>query len=571
MIFISFRSSIIPNLSGSLIGLKSDQIRRLQRLYRRRMPSESLLTPELARQMTEISREIGRQVGILVDRAGNIISVMIGDHREIVIPDLSALHLGKRGLRGIRCLHTHLKNEPLSSDDLNDLALLRLDLMGAIGVGNHGLPADLYLAHLLPPNHRGKAFEVHAPKPFHQTSIDFGVFVTALEEELDRHQTMVHLSEQFQAAERAILVSVARSRTDQEESLQELTELARSANILVLDRISQRPAAIHPKYLMGQGKLKESIISALQRRAGLLIFDQTLTPLQVKAIGAVTEMKVIDRTQLILDIFARRAQSREGKVQVELAQLRYRLPRLAERSTALSRLTGGIGGRGPGETRLEVDRRRVWEKIGRLERELRVLAQRRAQRRQRRISARIPILSIVGYTNAGKSTLLNALTYSRVETRDLLFSTLDTSTRRLRFPREREAIVTDTVGFIRDLPEDLFGAFRSTLDELSDAQLLIHLVDISHPQFRRQMAAVDQILHDLQLSDKPRFLVFNKIDRIPSATVKALCARHAAIPVSAIRPETLSVLLAAIEEKIFSKRSVTTEGVSEYQTSGEAI
>ncbi|HET6369723.1 MAG TPA: GTPase HflX [Nitrospiria bacterium] len=543
----------------------------MQRFYRRRIPPESLLTPELARQMTELSREVGRQIGILVDRRGNVVSVMIGDHREIVIPDLSALRLGKRGLRGIRCIHTHLKNEPLSRDDLNDLALLRLDLMGAIGVGDNGLPADVHLAHLLPPNPQGKVFEVHGPKPFHQISMDFGVFVAALEEEIDRHQTRTRLSEQLQGAERAILVSVARNRSDQEESLQELAELARSANILVLGRISQRPSSIHPKYLMGQGKLKETIISALQQRAGLLIFDQTLTPLQVKAIGEVTEMKVIDRTQLILDIFARRAQTREGKVQVELAQLRYRLPRLAERSTALSRLTGGIGGRGPGETRLEVDRRRVREKISRLERELEVLAQRRGQRRERRISSRIPIMSIVGYTNAGKSTLLNALTYSRIETRDLLFSTLDTSTRRLRFPREREAIVTDTVGFIRDLPEDLFGAFRSTLDELSDASLLIHVVDVSHPQFNRQMTAVDQVLDRLQLSDKPRLLVFNKIDRLPSSTVETLCARHGAVPVSAIHPESLGVLLSAIEGRIFSRWTESTGRISEYQTSGEAI
>jgi GTP-binding protein HflX len=509
-----------------------------------------LITPELARQMTELSREIGRQVGVLIDRPGNILSVIVGDQREIVIPDLSAFRLGARGLRGVRCLHTHLKNEPLSRDDLTDLALLRLDLMGAVGVSASGLPADLFLAHLLPPNPLGKMYEVHPGRPFHQEGLDFGDWLRALEEEFDRDQRSAHPQER---RERAILVSVGqKNRLDQEESLLELAELAKSAGIAVLGQVVQRPSAIHPRYLMGQGKLKELLISSLQRRADLLIFDQTLTPLQVKTIGEVAEMKVIDRTQLILDIFAQRAKTREGKVQVELAQLRYRLPRLAERSTALSRLTGGIGGRGPGETRLEIDRRRVRQRIARLEGELKRLGQQRGQLRRRRIESKIPILSIVGYTNAGKSSLLNTLTRSRVGTKDLLFSTLDTSTRRLRFPREREAIVTDTVGFIRDLPEDLLGAFRSTLDELSDAHFLIHVVDISHPQFERQIAAVDRILSDLGLSEKPRLLVFNKIDRVSPEEVKTLCERYDAVGVSAIQPETLGPFLDLLEEKVFS-------------------
>lgn len=510
-----------------------------------------MLTPELARQMTELSRETSRQIGILADRTGNVVAVIVGDQREIVIPDLSTFRLGRRGLRGVRCLHTHLKNEPLNQDDLTDLALLRLDLMGAVGVTAQGLPADLYLAHLLPPNPQGKVYEVHPRRPFHQVSIDFSAFMAALEEEFDRSGAGGRIQKQ---REGAVLASVsAKSKGEQEESLLELAELARSANIEVLGQVVQRSASPHPKYLLGEGKLKELIISALQQRADLLIFDQTLSPLQVRSIGEITEMKVIDRTQLILDIFAQRAHSREGKVQVELAQLRYRLPRLAERSTALSRLTGGIGGRGPGETRLEVDRRRARDKISRLERELGLLDKRRTQRRQRRIASHIPIVSIVGYTNAGKSTLLNQLTTSEVQTENLLFSTLDTSTRRLRFPREREAIITDTVGFIRDLPEDLLGAFRSTLDELSDAHLLVHLVDISHPQFEEQIQAVERLLKELDLADKPRLLVFNKIDRVDPSEVALLCERFGAVGISAIRPETFPPLLAVLEERIFSQ------------------
>jgi GTP-binding protein HflX len=298
-------------------------------------------------------------------------------------------------------------------------------------------------------------------------------------------------------------------------------------------------------------------MKGLQSRADLLIFDQNLTPLQVRIIGEITEMKVLDRTQLILDIFAQRAVTREAQVQVELAQLRYRLPRLSERSTALSRLTGGIGGRGPGETRLEVDKRRARDRITRLEHEMESLTQGRLQRRMKRNESPIPILSIVGYTNAGKSTLLNALTKSDVKTENLLFSTLDTSTRRLRFPREREVIITDTVGFIRSLPPELMGAFQSTLDELKDAHLLIHLVDISAPRFEGQMGTVEAILTQLGIDKTPRLLVFNKIDCMDDETVDLLCKRHDALGVSALHPGTLLPLLAAIEDRVWQSAAHT--------------
>ena len=291
------------------------------------------------------------------------------------------------------------------------------------------------------------------------------------------------------------------------------------------------------------------VIKALQHGADLLVFDQDLTPLQVRAIGEVTEMRVIDRTQLILDIFARRAQSRDGTVQVELAQLKYRLPRLADRSTALSRLTGGIGGRGPGETRLEVDRRRVRDKIAHLERELAGLSRARAQRRARRTANRIPIVSIVGYTNAGKSTLLNTLTDSRVATADQLFATLDTTSRRLRTPREREILITDTVGFIRALPRDLLGAFRPTLDELRDADLLLHMVDASHPHVERHIESVEQIVDDLGLRTIPTVFVFNKIDRTDPDVTRALLARYGGVAVSALDAASLAPLLQEFDRR----------------------
>jgi len=244
----------------------------------------------------------------------------------------------------------------------------------------------------------------------------------------------------------------------------------------------------------------------------MLIFDQELTPAQIRSISAMTELKVIDRSQLILDIFARRAQTLDGKVQVELAQLKYLLPRLIGRGVQMSRLMGGIGGRGPGETKLETDRRRIRDRIASLEKELKELSRGRDQRRRRRVKADVPIISIVGYTNAGKSTLLNTLTRSKVFTEDLLFATLDTSTRRLRFPREREVIITDTVGFIRSLPASLMGAFKATLEELRDADLLLHVVDASNPRFEAHIAQVNRILEELELGDKQQLLIFNKSD-----------------------------------------------------------
>ena len=541
-------------ISGNIAGLKASQLRALERLGYRKIPRSKVITPEAARTLTELSHSIRRQIGLLVDRAGEIDSVIVGNEHEIVIPDLSDYRLGRRRLRGVRCLHTHLKNEPLTRDDLTDLALLRLDLIAAIGVKEDGLPGVISVAHLLPPNPGNEPYEILSPVDFHDFQLDFASFIASLEDELESGlAAQIDLRD---PRERAILVSISmKSRAVQEESIAELRELARSDNVLVLETVIQRPKQIHPKYLMGEGKIRELIITSLQQGVTLLIFDQNLSPGQVKAIGEITELKVIDRTQLILDIFSRRAHSRDGKVQVELAQLKYLLPRLSERSTALSRLTGGIGGRGPGETRLEVDRRRVKDKIAYLEKELDQLSRAHRERRSKRIKSGIPIVSIVGYTNAGKSTLLNALTESHVQTQDLLFATLDTTTRRLRFPQEREIIITDTVGFIQDLPPDLLGAFRPTLDELRDADLLIHLVDVSHPHFEHQMEAVDRILGDLELPHIPRLLVFNKEDQMDPVVIKNLCRLRGAISISALHLESLPKLTSAIEERLWSPKA----------------
>ncbi|MDO8547127.1 MAG: GTPase HflX [Nitrospirales bacterium] len=535
---------------GNLTGLKPNQLRRLEHVYRRRVPEDAIISWELARFCTGLSREIGRQIGVLINRRGAIEDVIVGNDREVVLPDLSGYRLGRRSLRGIRLVHTHLRDEPLSQDDLTDLALLRLDLIAAVGVNDDGQPGHLYAANILPPNQAGKPYEIWKPVALQECDVHLGEFLRALEEELSRTRP-AHLVNDDQ--EQAILVSVSRkSLADQEESLVELAELSRSAGLVVLDQVVQRPQAIHAKYLLGSGKLKEVVIKALQHGVDFLVFDQDLTPAQATAIAEVTEIKVIDRTQLILDIFSRRAHSREGKIQVELAQLRYLLPRLTGKGTAMSRLAGGIGGRGPGETKLEVDRRRVRDRITHLEKQIEALARNRAQQRARRLRREVPIISIVGYTNAGKSTLLNVLTRSRVTAHDRLFDTLDTASRRLRFPAEREAIVTDTVGFLRNLPEELMGAFRATLEELHDADLLLHVADISSPTLERQVTVVEGILRELGLDRVPRVLALNKADRVDPSQASILSARLGGVAVSAVRPETLLPLLEVVEKRLWS-------------------
>ncbi len=454
--------------------------------------------------------------------------------------------LGRSPLRRLRFIHTHLKDQPLNNEDITDLSLLRFDLIAAISVRN-GLPYKMYIAHLMPFGAERK--QEYLTDDFYQFELDFAEFIENLESEMVRSTGF----DRKDRRERAILVSASTvPKYELEESIAELKELAESSDVQVLDLVAQRLKENNPRFLMGEGKLKEILMSAMDTGATLLIFDQDLTPSQVRAIGETTELKVIDRSQLILDIFARRAHSRDGKVQVELAQLKYNLPRLTGKGTAMSRLMGGIGGRGPGEMKLEVDRRRIRDRIIRLEKELDILSEARRQRKQRRVATGIPIVSIVGYTNAGKSTLLNALTKSETFVENKMFATLDTASRRLRFPKEREIIITDTVGFIRDLPKDLLAAFRATLEELEDADLLLHLVDIANPRFEQQIVSVEAILQDLGLLNKPRIVVFNKIDRIDAEEAYNNAARYDAIALSALIPATLAPLLGAIESTLWA-------------------
>jgi GTP-binding protein HflX len=530
----------MKEIFGNRLGLKASQIKRLENLSRRRVSPQAIVSYELCRDLCTLSAETSRQIGLLIDRSGKIVQILIGEVDRIVIPDLKDYRLAPDRLRGLRCVHTHLTETPLNQDDLTDLALLRLDLMAVVTMNETGKPVWIHWAHILPGASESSPYQIMDPIPPFRPGIGCIDLIQALEAELARKKT--NTGGQV-GSERALLVSVFTGhRKNAVDSVDELAELTRTANISIIDTILQQRKKANPRFLMGSGKLDELSIMALHRGATLIIFDQELNPSQIRSIADRTEIKVIDRTQLILDIFAQRAQTREGKLQVELAQLKYILPRLVTKDTAMSRLTGGIGGRGPGETRLEISRRRARDRIRRLEQAVAIVQKNRSQQRHRRSKKGLPIISIIGYTNAGKSTLLNQLTQSRVLAENKLFATLDPSSRRLRFPRDIEVIITDTVGFIRDLPKELMAAFRATLEELENADLLLHIIDMSNPRHPDQIRSVETILAELNLGNIPTIRVLNKMDRVDPETRKGLIHRLDGIAVSALNRSTLKPL-----------------------------
>jgi GTP-binding protein HflX len=510
------------------------------------------VSQDFARELTQLSHELGRQVGALVDRQGRVSYVTVGDAERIELPDFKRVRGGAGRFRGMRCVHTHLRDEPLTRDDLVDLSLLRLDAMVAVQVDSEGLPARAHYASLRPPDPNGDGVEVHPPAHPARLDFDFLEWIEELEDRFAESQRGIAVDD----GERAVLVSTSIGADDwAEERAAEMRELARTAGLCIVEEVHQRRPKPDPRYLIGPGKIKDLVVRAWQKGATLVLFDRDLTPGQVRHITDLVEERIVDRTQLILDIFAQHARTSEGRLQVELAQLRYRLPRLVGHGESMSRLAGGIGGRGPGETQLEVDRRRVRERIRRLEDSLRTVAKQRATRRARRNREGLPIVSIVGYTNSGKSTLLNRLTSSEVRAEDKLFATLDPSSRRLRFPREREVIVTDTVGFIRELPPDLIAGFRATLEEIEDAHVLLHLADASNPGLEGHIGSVRDTLAELGLGRKPELLVLNKCDRLDPDHAKSLALRLSGVPISAVSGAGLESMMSRLEDALFASET----------------
>ncbi len=533
---------------GHTKGLRSGQLKRIENLYRRRIQPHMLISQELARDTARLSHDIQRQIGLLINRKGRVAYVIVGDHHSILIPSLEDYRIAPGRLRGVRCVHTHLNDAPLNNDDLTDLALLRLDLMAAITMTHSGDPDRIHWSHVLPGETEQSPYEIRKALRPNELDIDCLGLIQALERELSQQ------SAGFRAdggKERALLVSISTApRNRATDSLSELTELCRSAGLEVIDTILQLRKKADTRFLIGRGKLQEITIRAMQLGVEVLIFDQELNASQIKSITDQVELKVIDRTQLILDIFAQHAQSREGKLQVELAQLRYLLPRLVTKNTAMSRLTGGIGGRGPGETKLEINRRRVRDRINHLNKKLSKVQKHRLQQRSQRQQKGLPIISIIGYTNAGKSTLLNTLTQSRVLAESKLFATLDPTSRRLRFPKDVEVIITDTVGFIQDLPKELIVAFRATLEELENADLLLHVIDISNPRHKEQIQSVERILKDLDLNHIPQVRGLNKIDLSSPSDVSQSAKRLGGIPICARDPKTLMPLIETLSKHV---------------------
>ncbi len=540
---------------GETSGLSPSALKTLERIYRRRVPPDTIVTPELARNLAEASRESGRQVGALVHRSGVVDYVIVGTPSGIMLPEIGRLRAARGRFRALRLVHTHLFNEPLNQDDFTDLTRLRLDMVSAILLTPEGEPRALTWAYNVPKTGSqdaspSRGYEVVAPIPWGRPQPHFGQLIEALESEFTRLEKnrpieakdgramLIHVGEKKPGAMRLATVRMA-----------ELAALAKTAGVEVVETIIQLRERVDPKYVLGKGKLESVLIKAIDLDVETLIFDQNLNPTQASTISSRTDLRVLDRTQLILDIFAQRAESKDGKLQVELAQLKYTLPRLGQKDDSLSRLTGGIGGRGPGETKLEIGRRRARERLERLEKQLKEQKKQRAQRHARRHSDDVPVIAIIGYTNAGKSTLLNTLTNAGVLAEDKLFATLDTRSRRLSLPQGNTVILSDTVGFIRDMPKDLFAAFRATFEEAADANLLLELVDASDEQERTHIQETALLIEELGLQHVPRLRVYNKADRLDPASAEAIGQEPNSLVVSALDPSSLRTLISELERR----------------------
>ncbi|MDJ0771951.1 MAG: GTPase HflX [Mastigocoleus sp. MO_167.B18] len=542
----------IETIFGNLQGLKPSQLKQLRRLYHQRIPGDRITTPEFAQRLAAVSTEINKPVCAYLNRRGQVIRVGVGTPRQTQIPLMELPRYGAERLSGIRCIATQLKPEASSDAALTSMALQRLDALVVMNVTASGFKKrggaasgyvkEAYLAHLTPQDSRiltatqrggnistsdysPPSWSISPPMSLDMLGKqDFMDLVEGLEEEFRREYTALDVDSDH---ERVLIVGIMTGDLSSQEFQDTLAEIARLVDTAggdVVQMLQQKRSRVHPQTVVGEGKVQEIALAAQTLGANLVVFDRDLSPAQVRNLEAQIGVRVVDRTEVILDIFAQRAQSGAGKLQVELAQLEYMLPRLTGRGQAMSRLGGGIGTRGPGETKLETERRAIQRRITRLQKEVNQLQAHRERLRQRRQNQGIPTVAIVGYTNAGKSTLLNALTNAEVYTADQLFATLDPTTRRLTIPHavsgdRQEILLTDTVGFIHELPASLVDAFRATLEEVTEADALVHLVDLSHPAWLNQVRSVREILKQMPVTPGPAIVVFNKIDQANSETL----------------------------------------------------
>ncbi len=523
----------IETIYGNLQGLKSNQLKQLQRLYHQRLPGDRLTSSEFAQRLAAISSDINQPICAYINRRGQVMRVGVGTVNQTRIAPLDLPRYGEGRLSGIRCISTQLKDEPPSDATLTAMALQRLDALVVLltssggferrGGGATGYVQQGFLAHLVP--HPETQWTLSPPLALEAIAQhDFLDLVEGLEEEFQREYVARQVSG---SQDRVVLVGVVTEKLSPhafQNTMVELGRLVETAGGEVLEVMHQKRSRPHPQTVVGDGKVQEIALMAQTLGANLVVFDRDLSPVQVRNLEQRIGVRVVDRTEVILDIFAQRAQTGAGKLQVELAQLAYMMPRLTGRGQAMSRLGGGIGTRGPGETKLEVERRSIQKRIARLQREVDQLQAHRTRLRLRRHHNDMPTVALVGYTNAGKSTLLNALTNAEVYTADQLFATLDPTSRHVSVADmdsvdNVQMVLTDTVGFIHELPASLMDAFRATLEEVTDADALIHLVDLSHPAWESQIRSVMKILSDMPITPGPILLVFNKIDQVDSDTL----------------------------------------------------
>ena len=564
----------MPNVvSGNTKGLPPSEIRAVAKLFQRSVSPDEIVSLDLAREMCFIGEQLRRRVGVLINRQGRIEEVILGTKDILFLPDLGRYRLGRARLRNLRLVFTDLTNEKnqvtIPYDIYTDLERLRFD--SVVGIRNaHNRTAMAY-AYLIPANGSENATtHTEVVADLGNLELDFREFIVSVERSLASDVLQLDTDDQVGA----VIVGVYDGPNDDPTTSQlELRELARTAGVTIVDAVMQKRKA-DPKTYIGSGKLEELVIRCIRVGADMLIFDTELKPSQWRAITNSTELKVLDRSMLILDIFAQRAQSSDGRLQVELAQLKYNLPRLVDQDSGLSRLSGGIGGRGPGETKLEIGRRRIRDKIAELEKRIEKLKGARDFRRSRRRENQLQLVSVVGYTNVGKSTLFNLLTGSTVTVENKLFATLDPSQRRLFLPTQtneetgemgRTVILSDTVGFIRKLPKELETAFRATLEELYEAELLVHVVDASDKDAIGKYNAVRQILEQMELSLTPELVVLNKIDAADPDWVESLRAELNGVPVSAAKRVGIGDLLKVIDSQVPQKKTFVPEPDPETQ------